>query len=378
MLSHETGNDPSPHAYNYVNTRERADPDSYDLIIRQQPVHARLCSFKEKVDRRPIDPPEYLQNPYFFMYACLANADTRQELNFVNGNRTTAGTVVQSPYRLKDVDNTDGGFFIFPDMSVRMEGVFRLKFSLFDIVDGDVTLIKSIFSEPFTVYSPKQFPGMSESTFLTRSFSDQGVRIRIRKENRVGSSKRKLLDDGDDDGSDGYRIKSPRRGESPQSISEGPSPSPTYRSEETETPPSQMPGYAAERRRRSAPESDAYPTRIPSPRARPNVYNDAPSTYYPPYPAYRYSKQDLALPRSLPTQPMQLPPLQPSLPPATTRPRDVSFLPSADKEFSTLFNQYCNSFTVTSKPVPNPPVLQPTERYTKCPPDLLRPLPKNT
>ncbi|KAF7722112.1 hypothetical protein EC973_003692 [Apophysomyces ossiformis] len=29
------------------------------------------------------------------------------------------------------------------------------------------------------------FPGMSESTFLTRSFSDQGVRIRIRKETRV-------------------------------------------------------------------------------------------------------------------------------------------------------------------------------------------------
>ncbi|KAI8373872.1 hypothetical protein BD560DRAFT_393816 [Blakeslea trispora] len=40
----------------------------------------------------------------------------------------------------------------------------------------------------FQVYSPKSFPGMSESTFLTRSFSDQGVRIRIRKEPRSSNS----------------------------------------------------------------------------------------------------------------------------------------------------------------------------------------------
>ncbi|OBZ87440.1 hypothetical protein A0J61_04504, partial [Choanephora cucurbitarum] len=168
---------------------------------RQQPCKARLCSFKEKVDRRPIDPPpiiqllsnnqvddDYLQNPYFFLYATLTDAHGETDLHFVNGNRTTAGTVVQSLHRLKDFDNTDGGFFIFSDISVRLEGFYRLKFTLYEIEGSYVNRICSIVSDMFQVYSPKSFPGMSESTFLTRSFSDQGVRIRIRKEPRSSNS----------------------------------------------------------------------------------------------------------------------------------------------------------------------------------------------
>ncbi|KAK4515584.1 uncharacterized protein ATC70_010535 [Mucor velutinosus] len=172
----------------------------FHLVVRQQPSKARLCSFKEKVDRRPIDPPpiiqlssnqpddEYLQNPYFFLYATLTDVRGETDLHFVNGNRTTAGTVVQSLHKLKDHDNTDGGFFIFSDISVRLEGYYRLKFTLYEIDGPLVNRLCSIVSDVFQVYSPKSFPGMSESTFLTRSFSDQGVRIRIRKEPRSSSS----------------------------------------------------------------------------------------------------------------------------------------------------------------------------------------------
>ncbi|CAO3688776.1 unnamed protein product [Rhizopus stolonifer] len=45
----------------------------------------------------------------------------------------------------------------------------------------------SVISETFQVYSPKSFPGMSESTDITRLFSEQGVRIRIRKEARMAN-----------------------------------------------------------------------------------------------------------------------------------------------------------------------------------------------
>jgi len=48
-----------------------------------------------------------------------------------------------------------------------------------------VLFLKSITSEIFQVFSTKLFPGMLDSTFLSRSFSDQGVRIRIRKEHRI-------------------------------------------------------------------------------------------------------------------------------------------------------------------------------------------------
>jgi hypothetical protein len=49
---------------------------------------------------------EYLQNPYFFLYATLTDVRGETDLHFVNGNRTTAGTVVQSLHKLKDADNT--------------------------------------------------------------------------------------------------------------------------------------------------------------------------------------------------------------------------------------------------------------------------------
>ncbi|CAO3667239.1 unnamed protein product [Umbelopsis ramanniana] len=181
------------------------------LKVRQQPVHARLCSFKEKVDRRPIDPPpivqlvcespgvdqqHFLQNPFFFLVCSLQNAnDYDTQGNRVDCNQTTAGTVVQSLHKLKDLDGSDGGFFLFSDISVRVEGYFRLRFTLFEIVGTRVVRLTSTLSDVFQVYSPKLFPGMAESTLLTRHLSDQGMRIRIRKENRVQLSKRKRSED---------------------------------------------------------------------------------------------------------------------------------------------------------------------------------------
>lgn len=99
-------------------------------------------------------------------------------------NAALAGTLVSSLHRLKDTDNNDGGFFVFGDLSVKVEGNFRLQFTLYEVRDKEVEFIKSIQSDSFTVYASKNWPGMAESTFLTRSFSDQGVRLRLRKEPR--------------------------------------------------------------------------------------------------------------------------------------------------------------------------------------------------
>ncbi|KAI7858526.1 velvet factor [Circinella umbellata] len=96
-----------------------------------------------------------------------------------------AGQTVSSMYKLKDYDNNDGGFFVFGDLSVRIEGRYRLRFNLFEITTQGAINLKSIYSDIFSVYSAKAFPGMLESTFLSRTFSDQGVRLRIRKEHRV-------------------------------------------------------------------------------------------------------------------------------------------------------------------------------------------------
>ncbi|KAI9814659.1 MAG: hypothetical protein M1827_003215 [Pycnora praestabilis] len=193
--------------------------DDYDLKIRQGPERARVAGVKEK-DRKPVDPPpiiqlkirddsdpaqNYLQSPYYFM--CCNLYDVEHERPAPAAPQTAlAGTLVSSLHRLKDIDNSDGGFFVFGDLSVKVEGEYRLRFSLFEmrkyashwksfISSPSIPINSLVATRPFArmeilvdlkiVFASKSFPGMSESTFLSRSFGDQGVRLRIRKEPRT-------------------------------------------------------------------------------------------------------------------------------------------------------------------------------------------------
>lgn len=51
--------------------------------------------------------------------------------------------------------------------------------------NSQVAFVRSIVSSPFRVVGQKEFKGLSESTHLSRAFSDQGVRLRLRKEPRT-------------------------------------------------------------------------------------------------------------------------------------------------------------------------------------------------
>ncbi|KAK9719114.1 hypothetical protein K7432_004979 [Basidiobolus ranarum] len=200
------------------------DNTGIELIVRQNPDRAQVSTVKDKLGDKPVDPPpivqikqssvspqafnHVLQNPSFFMMTeVIGPTDVQQ----VIPSDAFSGTLSSSLHKLKDVDNNgkllltymfafkaividnqplDGGFFIFPEISVRLEGSFRLRFKLYQLYQGKTHFITSLCSEVFTVYSPKAFPGIQESTFLSRSFSDQGARIRVRKGSRT-SSKRK-------------------------------------------------------------------------------------------------------------------------------------------------------------------------------------------
>ena len=178
-------------------------PSDFELEIRQQPQHAKLAMGTKEKDRKPIDPPpiiqlrvspradpaqSYLQSPYLFMACSLLPEHDKEDTPATN---SLIGTVVSSLHKLKDANNIDGGFFIFGDLSVKIEGRFKLQFSLYQMRDVHCQLVASTTSSPFTVYPVKSFPGLQESTFLTRSFSDQGVRIRLRKDSRPMSTKKR-------------------------------------------------------------------------------------------------------------------------------------------------------------------------------------------
>ncbi|KAF8932583.1 hypothetical protein BGZ58_006919 [Dissophora ornata] len=108
--------------------------------------------------------------------------------------RILMGAVVVSPILLNNERGEPGWYFSFPDLSIRTEGVYTLKFSLmrfaffdFDDLGGShaSTIIAEELSQPFTVFSAKKFPGMTESTELSKAFAKQGLKIPIRNDLRV-------------------------------------------------------------------------------------------------------------------------------------------------------------------------------------------------
>ncbi|KAG2172208.1 hypothetical protein INT43_004749 [Umbelopsis isabellina] len=120
--------------------------------------------------------------------------------------RNLIGSLVASAAKLFDTDDQLGIYFVFQDLSIRTEGTFRLGFSLVDIGspymrstnEASSRVLAQAFSEPFTVFSAKKFPGMIESTPLSRAFARQGVKIPIRKD-ASKTKKDGTAEEGDDE-----------------------------------------------------------------------------------------------------------------------------------------------------------------------------------
>ncbi|KAF8214459.1 velvet factor [Mycena galopus ATCC 62051] len=177
------------------------------LLGRAPPPPAATAKAHRKTSTNAdLDDPSYTnltsyaqsfrQTTYYFMFASFTKPDGNTELHWRTDGRTrcTTGSVVSSLYALKDPiapgatsPASDAGFFVFPDLSVRREGSYRLKLSLFEVV-GDVRHCKSIYSTPFSVYTAK--PVWRSPHMLPRWL---GLKIRIRKDIRMGWAGRFLF-----------------------------------------------------------------------------------------------------------------------------------------------------------------------------------------
>ncbi|KAK6400729.1 hypothetical protein LTR95_019273, partial [Oleoguttula sp. CCFEE 5521] len=169
-----------------------------------QPQQALVATVGKEKSRKPIDPPpivqidvrpqidpqrHFLVSPYLFMVATLPPQEDK--ITEADGSNPPPsaymlGSLCSSLHRLKDSNNFDGGFFIFGDLSVRITGTHRLRFALYDVskIGESAAFITDVISQRFEVVAPKDFHGMEESSALSRTFSDQGVRLRLRKEPR--------------------------------------------------------------------------------------------------------------------------------------------------------------------------------------------------
>lgn len=120
---------------------------------------------------------------------------------------------------MTDENGKVGLWFILQDLSVRTEGTFRLKMNFFNLSSfklsdsenkatgkgpelmSEAPCLASVFSKSFRVWSAKKFPGVIETTPLSRQFAKQGIKIPIRKDGN--SRKRKGAGSEDEDlGSD--------------------------------------------------------------------------------------------------------------------------------------------------------------------------------
>ncbi|KAK6435812.1 hypothetical protein LTR95_008000 [Oleoguttula sp. CCFEE 5521] len=137
--------------------------------------------------------------------------------------RNLIGSLTVNASSLNDTERKPGFWFVLQDLSVRMEGHFRLKMNFIDVGStlsnlpepsglaslgaapagnglhkGRCPVLASVFSESFQVFSAKKFPGVIESTSLSKVFAAQGIKIPIRKEGRAVEVGKEEDDEGDD------------------------------------------------------------------------------------------------------------------------------------------------------------------------------------
>jgi hypothetical protein len=144
-------------------------------------------------------------NANFFLFATLETArpiihgrvqQAAQQIPVLTGMPVSGMAYLDRP--------SEAGYFIFPDLSVRHEGKYRLSFNLYeetkeakdqdadqpataqaDAPNGSFDWRLEVKSAPFTVFSAKKFPGLAESTILSRTVAEQGCRVRIRRDVRM-------------------------------------------------------------------------------------------------------------------------------------------------------------------------------------------------
>jgi len=125
------------------------------------------------------------------------------------------GPLSANACRLDDEHRKPGIFFLFQDLSVRTEGTFRLRMRLMNVgappapemgaqrVHNHVSpILAQTFTDPFTVYSAKRFPGVPDTTALSIAFGSQGQKLPLRNRHGTGSKRRRRAQSGSDDDSD--------------------------------------------------------------------------------------------------------------------------------------------------------------------------------
>ncbi|CAG9971949.1 unnamed protein product [Clonostachys byssicola] len=201
----------------------------FRISVRQQPEAARACGSGER-DRRTIDPPpivqlhvdgpnlshedkkKYLSWDGYVCHCWIWDQYGTAEASIMPAEyhyqRRLTGSQVAAPFFGKDQKRVEGCFFTFSDLSVRTLGTYKLKFNMImmDVQNPGQSRhfpnLCEVISRPFTVYTAKDFPGISESSGLVRALRAQGCIISIKKGNEKKRRTGRRCDEDDDSSDD--------------------------------------------------------------------------------------------------------------------------------------------------------------------------------
>lgn len=179
-----------------------------DTLQDNQPVTNGINDEDDNEDFLGAEDPNIHSNN--FDINSLSQINNSENVTLVNKlddpapTRNLIGNNVTNAFKLYDDQNRLGIWFVLQDLSIRIEGQFKLKFSLFKLspttifesIDSNVNDVdlnapgKAIpildfkYSDVFQVYSAKKFPGVMDSTPLSKAFAGQGVKIPIRRDKK--------------------------------------------------------------------------------------------------------------------------------------------------------------------------------------------------
>jgi hypothetical protein len=96
------------------------------------------------------------------------------------------GSTFAKAVLLEDENGKHGFFYVFPGLSVRVTGHYRLRFILLRPVPssgpsaglpGTYQVIAEVITDTFAVKTAKEFPGRLATTELTKAIVKQGIKI---------------------------------------------------------------------------------------------------------------------------------------------------------------------------------------------------------
>ncbi|KAH9993703.1 velvet factor-domain-containing protein [Russula compacta] len=186
---------------------ERESKTYYLEVIQEPEVSAEFGS--AALSRLPLAPPLVAQliirdsrgnviesdpeHPYLICHLSLLSADGTRVLDPISSsnspfppNRLLYGNIVSSPHYLRNLQGRSGVYFLFPDVSVRLQGQYALQLTLMRLSSVDAsgmvrvgesgTVLARARTRPFDV-RPRHMYVAPRQTPLTEFFLQQGARM---------------------------------------------------------------------------------------------------------------------------------------------------------------------------------------------------------